>query len=75
MKYFDNKGNLKNNVEFGKDSYGEEIITAEREAEKLVESGKVAANSDAAKIYYARKYSETTEGNYGIRTMYNRAWS
>lgn len=73
MKYFDTDGNLKEDIVFGRDMYGEEIITAEDEAEELVERGKVRADSDAAKIYYARKYVDTTEGNYGITTMYRRA--
>lgn len=74
MRYFNEDGNLKDKYQVGTDSYGEEIITAEDEAVELVESGKVKANTDAARIYYARVYSTVTKGNYGVVTMYSRAW-
>lgn len=72
MKYLDNKGNLKKEVEFGEDDYGEEIILGEDEAVKLVLEGKVSVLSDAVKIYYARKFYNTTEGAVGIESMYRR---
>lgn len=73
LKYFDEKGNLKEKAKVAYDkeydmNYQVEIY----EATYLVENNLVNANTDAAKIYYAELYASETNGNYDAITLYDR---